>query len=226
MSAQGSRTQGIDTGGAAFSLPRLYPIVDAGLLRRSGISFESFAMELRIAGIRFLQLRDKESPDGELLARARILRSIFPAGDATLILNDRPDLCVPAGFDGVHLGQEDDAPEKARAMIGPERILGYSTHNAAQMQAAAGCPVDYLAIGPVFATTSKERPDPVVGPGGVREARRLTRRPLVAIGGITEATSAEVMRSGADSLALISALLPSGGRSVAEVLRDILAAIG
>jgi thiamine-phosphate pyrophosphorylase len=201
---------------ARLDLPRFYPILDAGLLLRAGLSIEHLARELRAAGIRFLQYRDKEASDEVLLERAAILRRIFPASNSCLILNDRVPLVVSAGYDGVHVGQEDLSPAAARAMLGPELIVGVSTHGESQLVRAADSPVDYVAIGPVFATSSKQVPDPVVGLEGVRAARALTDKPLVAIGGITRANCATVMEAGADSVAVISDLIQSPGKSVEE----------
>jgi thiamine-phosphate pyrophosphorylase len=208
------------------SLPRLYPILDAATLSRAGIPIEVFATELHSAGIRFLQYRNKEGSDEEVIEAASLLRSIFPAGKATLILNDRAHLVATTEFDGVHLGQEDLSPNEARKIIGPDRLLGLSTHNAAQLSAAAAMPVDCIAIGPVFGTQSKKNPDPVVGVAGVSRARSLTDKPLIAIGGITLENCHRIFDAGADSIALISALLPTPDRSIAKVLADFLARIG
>jgi thiamine-phosphate pyrophosphorylase len=195
-------------------LPRFYPILDAGLLLRAGLSIEGFARELREAGIRFLQYRDKDAADEVLLERAAILRRIFM--DSRLILNDRVPLVLSAGYDGVHVGQEDLSPAEARALLGPEIMVGVSTHGESQLVKAADSPVDYVAIGPVFATSSKQVPDPVVGLEGVRAARALTDKLLVAIGGITRANCAAVIEAGADSVAVISDLIQSPGKSVEE----------
>jgi thiamine-phosphate pyrophosphorylase len=201
---------------ARLVLPRFYPILDAGLLLRTGLSFESFARELREAGIRFLQYRDKEAADELLLERAAMLRRIFPASDSCLILNDRVPLVLSAGYDGVHVGQEDLSSAKARDVLGSEMMVGVSTHGESQLLNAAVSPVDYVAIGPVFATSSKQAPDPVVGLEGVRAARALTDKPLVAIGGITRFNCAAVIEAGADSVAVISDLLQGPGRRVEE----------
>jgi thiamine-phosphate pyrophosphorylase len=201
---------------ARLVLPRFYPILDAGLLLKTGLSMESFARELRAAGIRFLQYRDKDAADEFLLERAAILRGIFPASDSCLILNDRVPLVLSAGYDGVHVGQEDLAPASARGMLGSEMIVGVSTHGEEQLLDAAVSPVNYVAIGPVFATSSKQVPDPVVGLEGVRAARAITDKPLVAIGGITRANCAAVIDAGADSVAVISDLIQDPGRSVEE----------
>ncbi len=201
---------------ARLDLPRFYPILDAGLLLRAGLSIEGFARELRAAGIRFLQYRDKEAEDELLLQRAALLRRIFPPSDSCLILNDRVPLVLSAGYDGVHVGQEDLSPAQARVLLGPRVMVGISTHGERQLINAAESPVDYVAIGPVFATSSKQVPDPVVGLEGVRAARALTAKPLVAIGGITRANCAAVIEAGADSVAVISDLIQSPGKSVEE----------
>jgi thiamine-phosphate pyrophosphorylase len=134
-------------------------------------------------------------------------------------MNDRADLALAAGFDGVHVGQEDLSPESVRKIIGPDRWLGVSTHNPEQVAEADQTSADYLAIGPVFATSSKDNPDPVVGLEGVRRARQLTRKPLVAIGGITRANAASVIEAGADSVAVISDLLREQRKSAEEFFR-------
>jgi thiamine-phosphate pyrophosphorylase len=141
-----------------------------------------------------------------------------------LIMNDRADLCLAADFDGVHVGQEDLSPESVRKIIGfesggRERWLGVSTHNPEQLRDADLTSADYLAIGPVFPTASKEKPDPVVGLEGVRRARELTHKPLVAIGGITRANAVSVIAAGADSVAVISDLLREPRKSAEEFLR-------
>lgn len=136
-----------------------------------------------------------------------------------LIMNDRADLALAADFDGVHVGQDDLSPESVRKIIGPDRWLGVSTHNPEQVAEADKTSADYIAIGPVFATSSKERPDPVVGLEGVRRARQLTRKPLVAIGGITRANAAAVIEAGADSVAVISDLLRDPGKSAEAFFR-------
>jgi thiamine-phosphate pyrophosphorylase len=136
-----------------------------------------------------------------------------------LIMNDRADLCLAAGFDGVHVGQDDLSPGAVRAIIGPDRWLGVSTHNPEQLRESDRTSADYLAIGPVFATSSKQNPDPVVGLEGVRRARSLTRKPLVAIGGITRANAASVIEAGADSVAVISDLLRDPRKSAEEFFR-------
>jgi thiamine-phosphate pyrophosphorylase len=136
-----------------------------------------------------------------------------------LIMNDRTDLCLAAEFDGVHVGQDDLSRESVRKIIGHDRWLGVSTHNPEQLREADQTSADYVAIGPVFATSSKEKSDPIVGLEGVRRARALTRKPLVAIGGITRANAASVIEVGADSVAVISDLLREPRKSAEEFFR-------
>jgi thiamine-phosphate pyrophosphorylase len=206
------------------TLPRLYPILDADALARAGLPLATAARALYEAGVRWLQYRDKRGSDAAVAAALRELREVFPAGDAVLLLNDRVHLCAPVGADGVHIGQEDMLPQEARRILGPHRLLGVSTHNATQLSAAiATGAADYLAIGPVFATGSKENADPVVGLAGVKAARASTRLPLVAIGGITGGNGRAVIEAGADSVAVISALLSENDRQMAERVRDFIA---
>jgi thiamine-phosphate pyrophosphorylase len=209
-----------------LSLPRFYPIVDAGLLLRAGLSMEGFAQELRDAGIRFLQYRDKDAPDELLLERAALLRRIFPPSDSCLILNDRVPLVLSSGYDGVHVGQEDVFPVDARRVLGSDVFLGVSTHGERQLLTAADGPADYVAIGPVYATSSKQVPDPVVGIDGVRVARAITAKPVVAIGGISRANCAAVIEAGADSVAVISDLIPREGSSTGRIVEEFFLRLG
>jgi len=196
-----------------------------------------YAGELIAAGATLIQLRDKslalagnppgrsdlENPTRRFLSCARELRRVT-WDKATLVINDRVDICLAADADGVHLGQDDLSPESARRIFdqvkdGKTRIIGFSTHNLAQVRAADSLPVDYIAIGPVFATGSKANPDPVVGLEGVREARGVTKKTLVAIGGITRQNCSQVKAAGADAVAVISDLLESPAKAVADFLR-------
>jgi thiamine-phosphate pyrophosphorylase len=136
-------------------------------------------------------------------------------------MNDRADLAVLANFDGVHVGQDDLSFEDARRVVGPQKIVGVSTHTDEHVRAAEQTSADYIAIGPVFATTTKADTEPVVGLEGVRRARTLTTKPLVAIGGITRANARSAIEAGADSVAVISGLLAEG-ESVEQVARDFL----
>jgi len=200
-----------------IQLPRLYCIVDSTCFSDT-TELLDFTDPLFAAGCTLLQYRNKSGNAREMQVQARELRTHL--GDSVrLIMNDRADLCLAADFDGVHLGQEDLSPESARAIIGPDRWLGVSTHNPEQLRDADLTSADYLAIGPVFATSSKENPDPVVGLEGVRRARALTRKPLVAIGGITRGNAASVIEAGADSVAVISDLLREPRKSAQEFLR-------
>jgi thiamine-phosphate pyrophosphorylase len=203
-------------------LPRLYPILDAGCFPNVR-DLIAAAEEFVAVGVSLLQYRNKSGNARVMLEEARELRrqtrAGAPAPQVRLIMNDRADLCLAADFDGVHVGQEDLSPEAVRAIIGPERWLGVSTHNPEQLREADLTSADYLAIGPVFATSSKENPDPVVGLEGVRRARALTRKPLVAIGGITRANAASVIEAGADSVAVISDLIRDPRKSAEEFFR-------
>ncbi len=198
-------------------LPRLYAILDVDCFRDDE-SFFAAAREWITGGITLLQYRNKSGDARRMLDQARELKHRL--GDSVrLIMNDRADLCLAAGFDGVHVGQDDLPPESARRVIGPNLMLGVSTHSPEQVIAADKTSADYIAIGPVFATSSKARPDPVVGVEGVRVGRRLTCKPLVAIGGITRDNCRAVADAGADSVAVISDLIRDPRKSVEEFLR-------
>ena len=203
-------------------LPRLYPILDAGCFSDAS-SLIAAAEQLTAAGATLIQYRNKSGNARVMLEQAQELREALragaPASHLRLIMNDRADLCLAAEFDGVHVGQEDLSPESVRTIIGPDRWLGVSTHNPEQLREADLTSADYLAIGPVFATSSKERLDSVVGLDGVRQARALTRKPLVAIGGITRANARSVIDAGADSIAVISDLLRDPRKSAEEFFR-------
>jgi thiamine-phosphate pyrophosphorylase len=196
-------------------LPRLYAILDASYFSDSQILF-STAEELLAGGVTLLQYRNKSGNAREMLEQARELKRRL---DGTkLIMNDRADLCLAAGFDGVHVGQEDLSPEGARKVVGTILWLGVSTHNPEQIKEADKTSADYIAIGPVFSTASKANPDPVVSLEGVRQARALTRKPLVAIGGINRANCRSVIEAGADSVAVISDLMREPRKSAEDFL--------
>ena len=206
-----------------IAVPRLYAIVDAVCFPTTE-DLAAFAVELVAGGCTWMQYRNKSGNARVMLEHARALRGLLRAKvpaphELTLIMNDRADLCLAAEYDGVHVGQDDLSPESVRMIIGPDRCLGISTHNPEQLAEADKTSADYLAIGPVFSTSSKERPDPVVGLEGVRRARELTRKPLVAIGGITRANAASVIEAGADSVAVISDLLLEPRKSAEEFFR-------
>jgi thiamine-phosphate pyrophosphorylase len=199
-----------------ISVPRLYAIVDAASFARAEGAVPC-AEQLVAGGCTLLQYRNKSGNARLMLEHARELKR--RVGTINLILNDRADLALLAEFDGVHVGQDDLSPESVRGIVGAKRWLGVSTHNPEQLQEADRTSADYVAIGPVFSTTSKDRPDPVVGLEGVRRARQLTRKPLVAIGGITRANAAAVIEAGADSVAVISDLLLDPRKSAEEFFR-------
>jgi len=198
---------------AKFRLPKFYPILDAGLLAARGISVAECAQAMRDAGISCLQYRDKQAAPQEILRNAAIIELIFADTACMLILDDRADLAALAGWDGVHVGQHDLSPAGARRVMGLDGVIGLSTHNEAQVRDGEESGADYLAIGPVFATASKENPDPVVALEGVCVARALTNKPLVAIGGITRENALSVLAAGADSVAVISDAI---GKDAAE----------
>ena len=198
-------------------LPRLYAILDAGSFPNTEALCRS-ASELVAGGVTLLQYRDKSGDARQMLEKARELKRRL-GNSVKLVMNDRADLCLAAGFEGVHVGQEDLSPEGARKVIGRTLWLGVSTHNPMQLAEADRTTANYLAIGPVFATGSKANPDPVIGLEGVRGARSLTRKPLVAIGGITRANCREVIDAGADAVAVISDLLLEPRKSAEEFFR-------
>ena len=199
-------------------LPRLYAIIDAAFFPDAP-ALLAFAGELRAAGVTFFQYRNKSGNGRQMLSQARELRRKLEG--ARLIMNDSADLCLAAGFDGVHVGQEDLSAEGARRVVGDKLWVGVSTHIPEQVQEAAAGPADYVAVGPVFATSTKANPDPVIGLEGVRVARSLTSKPLVAIGGITRENCRSVLEAGADSVAVISDLLGSPRQSAEEFLRQL-----
>jgi len=197
--------------------PFLYAIVDAAFLR--GRPVGSVVGELARGGAGLLQLRVKGETDRRFLELAK--EAVLAAREAgvPLLVNDRADIARIVGADGIHLGQEDLTPDEARRLLPDGALLGLSTHGEKELEASAAEPLDYVAIGAVFPTSSKERPDPVVGLEGVRRARSLTKRPLVAIGGINMRNAREVVRAGADGLAVISALM--GAEDVGGAARDL-----
>jgi thiamine-phosphate pyrophosphorylase len=203
-----------------LQLPKLYAIVDVTCFApqlRTTNSIVEFARDLAEGGVALLQYRNKEGDTRAMVKHAREIKRVLE-GKVRLIMNDRADICVAMGYDGVHLGQDDLPPEGARLVVG-ERIVGVSTHNREQVKLADEGPADYIAIGPVFPTTGKKNPDVVVGLDGVRMARRATKKPLVAIGGITRQNAKSVLEAGADSVAVISDLLSSPKRAAEEFLR-------
>jgi thiamine-phosphate pyrophosphorylase len=189
----------------AFLIPRLYAIIDP--VQGSGRSAIELAAALLDAGTRLVQLRDKQASTGELYVTAHQVGERVREAGGIFLVNDRADVARAVEADGVHLGQDDLPVESARAVLGPGKLIGYSTHHLKQVIEADRSTADYIAFGPIFATASKENPDPVVGLEGLREARKATRKPLVAIGGITLENARAVIEAGADSVAVIRGLV-------------------
>lgn len=185
-------------------LPRLYVILDRALLTVPEIEC---ALRLADAGVRLLQYRYKSASARELLESSKRLSAALSSRGVTFIVNDRADVAALSGASGVHVGQDDLGVEEARSVVGSDGLVGVSTHNRAQFQRAAATSADYIAVGPIFSTSTKANPDPVVGTDFIRDVRRLTDKPIVAIGGITLDRAAEVVQGGADSVAVISDIL-------------------
>lgn len=187
-----------------FVLPRLYVILDAALL---SLPEPESAVRLAEAGVRLMQYRNKSASTRELFASAQALAPALRERGVTFLVNDRVDIAALSGASGVHVGQDDLTVEQARGVAGREAVVGVSTHNLDQFRAAAATSADYIALGPIFATSSKANPDPVVGLELLAEARRLTDKPIVAIGGITLERARDVIEAGADCVAVISDIL-------------------
>ena len=213
------------------SFPRLYPILDLACVFPGGAPDDEarrerlcgLVRELAEAGVELLQYRNKLDPDGDVLQDALAMREAAPG--MRLILNDRVALVAAAGWDGVHVGQEDSAAGEARLALGPRAVVGLSTHTDEQVRRADREPVDYIAIGPVYSTTSKLDTSPAIGVRGVARARDLTRKPLVAIGGIHVGNAGAVYEAGADAVAVIAAIFGSSGGPgrAADSAKDFLA---
>ena len=184
-----------------LALPPLYVILDAALLPNDSVEYLKKLMD---AGARLFQYRNKTASTRELLQASQALNVTARQENATFVVNDRPDIARLVWANGVHVGQEDVDVQAARAIVGPEALVGVSTHNLEQFRAAAESDADYIAIGPVFETRSKAKADPVVGLDLIRAARQLTAKPIVAIGGITLERATDILQAGADSLAVIS----------------------
>ncbi|MFN7937633.1 MAG: thiamine phosphate synthase [Bryobacteraceae bacterium] len=191
------------------TLPKLYAIVDTLTLQRREIDALRFTNALLENGVRLLQYRHKGHFSRRIFAEAEAIAALCRQAGAQYVIDDRGDI-ARALHAGLHVGQDDLSPTDARRVIG-NAMLGFSTHNASQLQAGDQEPVDYLAVGPVFATGSKENPDPVLGIDALPQLRALTTKPLVAIGGITLRNAEAVFAAGLDSVAVISDLLPTEG---------------
>ncbi len=189
-----------------MTLPRFYPILDTATAARHSIGIADAATQILEGGAAILQFRHKGFWSREVFETLDRIAEMCQACGVPLIVNDRADMARIARA-GLHLGQDDLPPSAAREILG-DATLGFSTHNEAQLLAAATEPADYLALGPIFGTVSKANPDPIVGLDGLRRLRPLTNRPLVAIGGITRANARAVLEAGADSVAVIGDLFP------------------
>src|SRR5580704_6547600 len=201
-------------------LPRLYVILDAALITSPE---RDCALSLAEAGVRLLQYRNKSASSRQYLDSSRALADALRPHGVSFIVNDRPDVAFLAGASGVHVGQDDLGVEQARRVAGPDMLVGVSTHNLEQFERAAESTADYIAVGPIFATSSKANPDPVVGLDFVRKVRTITDKPIVAIGGISLDRAKSVIEAGADSVAVISGILsapnpPQSARQYIEAL--------
>jgi thiamine-phosphate pyrophosphorylase len=186
-------------------LPKIYPITDVSL---AGISHAEQVGRLIAGGATFIQLREKHASPRDFFEAAKPAIEIARKNNVMIIINDRVDIARALGADGVHLGQDDLPPNAAREVLGPDAIIGFSTHSVEQAIDAAGLPIDYIAIGPIFETKTKENPDPIVGLDGLAEVKKnIGNIPLVAIGGIDLDNVLDVLAAGADSIALVSAII-------------------
>jgi thiamine-phosphate pyrophosphorylase len=187
-----------------FSLPKLYPITDVFI---SGLSHAEQIERLAAGGASLIQLREKHASPREFYQAALEAMIVAKRLGVQLVINDRVDIAIAVKADGVHLGQDDLPPGKARMLLGEDRIIGSSTHTLDQALEADSAPVDYIAIGPAFPTSTKENLDAIVGTANIREIKSRISKPLVAIGGITLESARSVIDAGADSIAVISDLL-------------------
>jgi thiamine-phosphate pyrophosphorylase len=199
-----------------MKLPKVYPILDTDSLERRGIAPTTAAAAFLEGGAGILQIRHKGHWSRDVFDSAKQIARLCREAGAPLIVNDRADFAMLLDA-GLHVGQDDLTPRDGRKLMGSEAVIGFSSHNVNQLCAAGGEPVDYVALGPIFQTGSKLKPDPVVGVEEVRRCRSLLEKPLVAIGGITQENALDVLRAGADSVAIIAGLLPDA--TTAQALR-------
>ena len=203
-----------------FHLAKVYPITDTNL---SGLSHAEQIDRLVAGGATLIQLRDKQAAPRDFYRQAEAALQIARKHDVRLIINDRVDVALALGADGVHLGQTDMPVEAARRLLGERVIVGISTHNLEQAKLAANMPVDYVAFGPIFKTSTKENPDPIAGLEALRGVRTIVGSlPVVAIGGITLANAGEAWKAGADAVSSIAALVSDASR-IPENMRQMLA---
>jgi thiamine-phosphate pyrophosphorylase len=191
-----------------FRLPRVYPIIDTGTLERLGLNPVDAAEALLEGGAGILQFRHKSFWSREIFEQAKQIARLCQEANALFIVNDRADYALLLGA-GLHLGQEDLLPQDARTVVGTTPVIGFSTHDAAQLEDAKTNPIDYAAFGPIYSTTTKEHPSPTTGIEGLRQMRMLTELPLVAIGGITRRNAPDCWKAGADSVAVIADIFPN-----------------
>lgn len=216
----------------SIQLPVLYAIADTETLAKRGVSLRDFVAELLAAGVEMVQLRNKTGSPQEILQQAAEITALVAGTRCTPVMNDRADLACLAGWHAVHVGHRDTPPDAVRRILtGAARrpivdssFVGVSTHDDEQVRAADAGEADYVAVGPVFATGTKADAEPVIGLEGVRRARRLTRKPLVAIGGITLEEAAAARAAGADSVAVIGGFFRTGQR-VSDVAARYLRAL-
>ncbi len=189
-----------------FRLPRFYPILDTITLSDRGCAVIIAARALLEAGVKILQYRHKDAWTQTHFDEAKHIADLCHERGVLFVINDRADFAKLLGT-ALHVGQDDLSPVAARVVVSDE-VIGFSTHDEEQLIRANEEPVEYVSLGPIFSTNSKSKPDPIVGVEGLRRLRKVTERPLVAIGGITLDNAAEVLAAGADSVAVISSLLP------------------
>jgi len=187
-----------------LKLPKVYPITDT---RLSGLSHAEQVRRLIEGGATLIQLRDKLASARDFYREADAALRVARDRHIKLIVNDRVDVAFALKADGVHLGQSDLPARVARHVLGPAAIIGLSTHNLEQARLAAEQPVDYIAFGPIFMTSTKEAPDPTTGLAALKSVRDVVDMPIVAIGGITLSNAGKVLKAGADALATISSLV-------------------
>lgn len=197
----------------SWKIPLVYPILDASFLpvEERAAYLDRLGRSLADAGVGLLEYRNKTGTDAEELADALVLRNAMPAGQVRLVLDDRVDVALAAGFDGVHVDAGDLPPAIARSLIGTQRLVGTSASNEEQLAEALGSPVDYIAFGPVFPTTTKQTSALPIGIDGVRSFRQLAgvQATLVAAAGITLESAPLILAAGADAVAVAAALFRS-----------------
>ncbi|MEO8572611.1 MAG: thiamine phosphate synthase [Pyrinomonadaceae bacterium] len=202
-----------------ITIPKIYPVTDRHV---SDLSHLEQVRRLIAGGASLIQLRDKSAEAAEFYRAATEVVDHAHRQGAKIIINDRADIALASGADGVHLGQDDLSPILARELLGPASIIGFSTHSVEQAEAALKLPIDYLAIGPIFATSTKTDHDPLVGIEGLRSVRNsICNLPLVAIGGINRQNAASVFEAGADCVAVIRDVLSEPSK-IEERIRELL----